>query len=411
MSQIFFFSYARGDRRDRGDRGDQDSYLDEFFKDLSTEVAAPTKFEAFDAEVSFRDTKDLPLMENWSTHIANALQSSAVLVCITSAKYFNSGFCGKEYYVFDQRRRQGRPAGAPPPPNILSIVWHPVKGGLPAFMRDTQLLPAGVSEDYLTKGLRYLMRFDRQKYERCVTGLAEAINKAEDRRPRVPPLAAIADFEEVPNQFAGGDWTDAADPAGWKRGPEVANFIFVAETNDDAPERLERHGDLPSEWRPYLPPEVTTIADYARLAKKKQFIFREIVVSGDLRRDLERAKGRLNLCVVVGSHKALLLDRFESVRVIESLWWDGTALLVPCDDPKLDEDALRRLLSAKFPMLAKLPREKNVVLPIRDSSNLTSVLEHLLCGMRTVIKGPEIDKREPKDEPPPSVDGSGGSGS
>lgn len=71
MSHIFFFSYARGD---------QDPYLDEFFNDRCVEVAGPTQFKPDDTHVAFRDTKDLPLMDNWRTHIEGALQSSAVLV-------------------------------------------------------------------------------------------------------------------------------------------------------------------------------------------------------------------------------------------------------------------------------------------------------------------------------------------
>lgn len=405
MSHIFFFSYARGDRRDRGDRGDQDSYLDEFFKDLCTEVAAPTKFESFDPEVSFRDTKDLPLMENWKTNILNALQSSAVMVCVTSEKYFNSTFCGKEYYIFDQRRRQGVAAGADPPGNVLSVVWHPVEGGLPEFMKDAQLVPDGVSDTYLKRGLRHLKRFDRAAYEMCVAGFATAIREKWRQHAKIKPLAQVEEFEDIPNQFSGGDWREAADPAGWKRGPEVANFIFVAETKDDAIGPAEKCGNQPSEWRPYLPPEITTILEFAKKAKKKQFLLREIPVSDGLAAELKRAKERLNLSLIVASHNALVLDRFQEIRHVEDLWWDGTALLIPCDDPTVDEATVRQSLQKTMPRLSVLSHEKNVVLPIRTHTELIAKIEGTLNAMCQAVKNPEIDKRESKDLPPPSVSG------
>src|SRR6185503_8178272 len=132
MPHIFFFSYSRKD---------QDPYLEDFYKNLSAEVAGPTPFEANDSRVSFRDTTEIPLMTDWQARIEDSLQTSSVLVCVTSVKYLNSEFCGKEYYVFDQRRRQGLPAGQSPPPTILPVIWWPV--GLPGMMKDVQQTPKG----------------------------------------------------------------------------------------------------------------------------------------------------------------------------------------------------------------------------------------------------------------------------
>ncbi len=132
MSHIVFFSYARENA---------DPYLEDFFKDLCGEIAPATPWASEDERISFRDKSNLRLMENWSTHIEDSLQSSAVLVCITSVAYFNKEFCGKEYYVFDQRRRQRLPEGKDPPPVILPVIWYPVDGGLPDFMNQPQQVP------------------------------------------------------------------------------------------------------------------------------------------------------------------------------------------------------------------------------------------------------------------------------
>src|ERR1035441_7286102 len=89
MSHIAFFSYARVNL---------DPYLVNFFHDLCAEIAPATIWAKEDDRISFYDKGNLRLMEHWKTHIDQALQSSAVLVCITSAAFFNSAFCGKEYY-------------------------------------------------------------------------------------------------------------------------------------------------------------------------------------------------------------------------------------------------------------------------------------------------------------------------
>src|SRR5438874_1656423 len=97
-SHIVFFSYARENL---------DPYLEDFFKDLSAAIAPATQWGAEDERISFRDKANLRLGENWKSHIEGALQSSTVLVCVTSVAYFSKEFCGKENYFFDQRRRQG----------------------------------------------------------------------------------------------------------------------------------------------------------------------------------------------------------------------------------------------------------------------------------------------------------------
>jgi hypothetical protein len=96
MSHVFFFSYARENL---------DKELKAFFEDLCTEVAPYTSWASEDPRISFRDGRDLPLMEQWEPAIMEAIQTSAVLVCVTSLAYFQKHFCGQEYWVFDQRRR------------------------------------------------------------------------------------------------------------------------------------------------------------------------------------------------------------------------------------------------------------------------------------------------------------------
>ena len=97
MAHVFFFNYAHENR---------DKQLEAFFEDLCAEVAPYTPWAADDLRISFRDGQNLALMQEWRPALLKALQTSAVLVAITSPAYFQKRFCGQEYYIFDQRRRQ-----------------------------------------------------------------------------------------------------------------------------------------------------------------------------------------------------------------------------------------------------------------------------------------------------------------
>src|SRR5687768_10172408 len=95
-SHVFFFSYAHENK---------DPQLEAFFEDLCGEVAPYTEWgDAQSPNVSFRDGKNLPLMEEWRPALLRAIQTSAVLVCVTSPAFFKKRFCGQEHYIFDLRR-------------------------------------------------------------------------------------------------------------------------------------------------------------------------------------------------------------------------------------------------------------------------------------------------------------------
>jgi hypothetical protein len=395
---IVFFSYARGDC---------DPYLDEFFKDVCAEIAPNVPFEAESEDLSFRDKKSLRLGENWQSHIEGALQSTSVLVCMTSVKYFNSEFCGKEYYFFDARRRQGLAPHQDPPAVILPVVWAPLASGLPAFMNELHQLPTGVRDSYRTGGLRRLKRQKPSEYDTCVISLADAIIEAWQKHPAIAPLPGHLDFAQIPNRFAGGDWEEAAGPNGWLPGPEVANFVFAAGLRDAIPAPQGRYGDRSTEWRPYLPPELTTIFEHVRNVTRDKFRFREIPVDGALAAELAAAKARKNLTIVVADPRFLTSPGFGPVRAIENVWWEGTAVVIPCDDTVARAGD------------ARLPADITVALPVISQSNTVSLvavdshqalqptLDLTLTQLRTAVTKAETDKKDKTDAPPADVRAAG----
>jgi hypothetical protein len=393
MSHLVFFSYARENL---------DPYLEDFFKDLCAEIAPLTQWGPEDENISFRDKNNLRLMEYWKTDIEGALQSSSVLVGITSVAYFNKEFCGREYYVFDQRRRQGVPQGSDPPPVILPVIWAPVSGGVPAYMNAQQQVPKGIADTYRNQGLRRLMRFEPAIYNQCVTAFADAIVDAW-RNYKIKPLPNVKDFHEIPNQFASGDWQEAADPSGWIPGPEVANFVFAAGSAQEFPQPVGRYGAKASEWRPYLPPEPDMIIDHAKKAAQS-FKFRELPVGKDLEEELKAAKDRKNLTLLLADLKCLTSLSFAQVSALEKVWWEGTALILPFDDPvlKWEDDNLRKVFSNAFPVISQL-QTPNVKAPIRSGTELRLALEMTLADLRSAVTRAETGKKEKSDEPPPGV--------
>lgn len=134
-------------------------------------------------------------------------------------------------------------------------------------------------------------------------------------------------------------------------------------------------------------------------------MFREI--RKDLSAELKAAKERLNLTIVLASHRALVLEKFKDVRPIEQLWWEGIAILIPCDQAHVDQALLRDFLKSAFPVLS-LAESPNIIGPIRSASQLVDTLNSTLLNMRSAVKSPEIEKKDPKDTPPSIVDANPG---
>ena len=173
-------------------------------KTFASRLRRYTPWAAEDLRISFRDGQNLPLMQEWQPALLKALQTSAVLVAVTSPAYFQKRFCGQEYYIFDQRRRQNLPPGTQPPGVILPIIWAPVQNGLPDCIDKVQWQKGSMHPLYESKGLRYLKKLEPTEYERCVIAFAEAIKNAWEAHKNIPELPNVAPFEDIPNTFAAG---------------------------------------------------------------------------------------------------------------------------------------------------------------------------------------------------------------
>ena len=128
---LFFFSYARKSVDRAGE-------LKRFYEDLREEVVQLTKIEEEvylkqdvsqspedDDDDAFFDTKTLEVGDDWRDKLLRGLQGSRCFVCFCSTKYFQAGYCGREFEFFRRRIESYALAnsGAPKPPLIIPVLW------------------------------------------------------------------------------------------------------------------------------------------------------------------------------------------------------------------------------------------------------------------------------------------------
>jgi FxsC-like protein len=394
MSHVFFFSYAHENL---------DKHLREFFEGLCEDVSPNTPWAAKDPRLSFRDKDNLPLMDQWKPSILDALQSSSVFVCITSTAYLQKPFCGQEYWIFDQRRRQSLPT----PKVILPVIWAPVQRRLPAFMNEIQWQQGEMPDIYFEKGLRYLKKLAPNEYEVCVAKFADAISRAYQNYPSIPPLSGVAPFENIPNAFAGGQWEEAAGPTGWVSGPGVANFVFAAALKHELPQPPGKYGSSAAEWRPYLPAAAKTISEIAKAAAKKHSLrYREILVNDQLSAELQGARIRKNLTLLLADARTLPFQQYRQVVTFDGETWEGSALLMPWDNVAgLWEDApLQSAVKTTFPIKSQL-KAPVFQAPISTENELERVLDVTLTDLLAAFTKVETEKKYKTDQGPASITG------
>jgi TIR domain-containing protein len=402
MRHIFFFSYSHFDR--------DDANLDEFFKDLCKEVARfYDGFSADDSRVSFRDREGIPLMEEWSPALRDALQTSSVLVCVTSPRYFGSRMCGQEYYLFDQRRRFQLEEGQRPAAIILPVIWTPDKKGRLEKIDKAQWEAGDMPSRYAKIGLLDLKRFARPEYDACVVAFAQAIRDACDSYPSIPQLPYIPSaFDDIPSYF--DDFGAAGAPG---LGPDFANFVYVAARQEEMPDSAESYGSRPAAWRPFLKSErlAKTISDIAKsVSETYPGSYRELPLGSNLKQELEQARKRRNLTLLVADARTLPLESYQAVRqfddVFEDDTWKGTAVLIPWQDKNGSWDQHQKTIDEFFPKRSKAnPPPFHPKLP--SCTEFERTLELTLTSLRSAVSNEENAKRDAKYRAPAQLVGPG----
>jgi len=208
MTCWFFMSYARADN----EQGDE-NLIREFYDDLSSAVSIRLLDPS--PPIAYLDQANLQPGDAWPDEIANALCSCSTFLPIMTARYFTREYCGKEWTIFDDRRRG---LGSPTPaPLIIPILWvPPVEGPLPDYATDVQATfdPMIVAEterrnikDYAQYGLYHVAKRKKtthmSAYDMIVQQLATRIIQVAKDHPLQPlARAALPSLKSGPNRLA-----------------------------------------------------------------------------------------------------------------------------------------------------------------------------------------------------------------
>ena len=321
----FFLSYARNDAQGN-------LWLNKFYKDLVRDVRSYAALPSTLAEkdIGFVDDTGLENGTQWPIELAEALQSSKVLVCLYSRSYFNSQWCGKEFQVFLDRVKAsvGR-GGAKLPPLIQPVLWDaPVD--LPRFQKivgdlSLQHGNAALGAAYARDGLAQLIRLGQaEEYERFLIGFRRVVVDVANAHP-LPPLGGLKPWSEVKSAFD-PEATPATTPTGGLPdavplptyfGPRVAWFVYVAGRDQSYAgirTRVDCYGDQGGAlWKPYLPPdtgsEVGIIAQ--KIVASRNMLRETLPVSKRLVEHLRQAEKTNTIVLLIVDPWSLKLGDFQ----------------------------------------------------------------------------------------------------
>src|SRR5271170_6503468 len=116
----FFLSYARTPKRDPTEKEDPDRWVYKLYRDLCDVILQLT--DARPEEAGFMDREN-KLGTEWSPELVNALQRCRVFVPLYSRRYFESSYCGKEWFAFARREVTTAARGGDVASAIVPALW------------------------------------------------------------------------------------------------------------------------------------------------------------------------------------------------------------------------------------------------------------------------------------------------
>jgi hypothetical protein len=347
----FFLSYARAD--------DSASYAQQFHEMLHE--ALRSRLGAGPEKVLGFIDQEMLLGSLWPVDLLHHLRQTATFIPLYSPTYFAREFCGREWYVMEQRIISHRNAhGGQAPNSIIPIVWEPVSlemraqfpfafclqslysfndapihepaspvPGLPVEIRP----PDEERATYERFGLLGLFRYGmRRAIAKVVDQVVEGIQRAISSERLETDLYPIPDLSNTINRFAIQALTPNS-PAGVRK----LHILIVAQTAPPAPIQgpyRDGGGDL---WQPYDGRDESAALLAQRVADQQKLVSTCQVVANNIASFLaaKRASNELVLVVIdpdtLGGvpHGPLFenhlhsLFNWTSVNVITYVLWDG----------------------------------------------------------------------------------------
>ncbi len=358
----FFLSYARTPKRDPADREDPDRWVYKLYRDLCDVILQLT--DARPEEAGFMDREN-KLGVEWSPELVGALERCRVFVPLYSRRYFESNYCGKEWFAFARREVTNRARGTDVVSAIVPALWTRMeRDSLPRVAQSVQFDHSVLGERYSTEGFYGIMKLQnyRTDYQRAVHRLAERIvavgdasvvytddDLAHDRRP--------PDFESFPSAFGPDSVPRMTD--------DQLQISVLAHDVSTLPagRASDYYGETPHTWSPYRPDYPQPVADYAVDLATKCLDCQPLVASFGEAGPGSGGNGRSvppGLCLVDAwvSLSDAHLERLSRLNEIEESW---VSVLVPWNskDKEMsaaEQDLRRKLYELLGRKLASVPR-------------------------------------------------------
>jgi hypothetical protein len=146
--------------------------------------------------------REIPIGVPWKVRLARYLANSRVFVPLLSPPFFQSDWCGKEWWVFRQREVVARPPLGQEEPAVVPIIWVPIADReMHSDFRSLQYDNLHLPSSYRTEGLFALQMRDRNDdaYRMSVNHIAKRISDVLKYTTIEP--GRIFDLDTVPNRF------------------------------------------------------------------------------------------------------------------------------------------------------------------------------------------------------------------
>jgi FxsC-like protein len=314
----FFLSYSRRDARERGKTENTwfSRFRDDLIRDVGREANLPSSVA--DDDVGFYDRQAIDVGARWNDVLADALQTSRVLVALYSPNYFNSPNCGKEFQIFRERVAAGQKAEkGQPPAYIVPVLWDPPGKllTLPESVSALQFDHASLGADYAEMGLMSLLRLKQYEsaYQQFLIAITGRIAKA--AKAKRLPRSETRPYEKIESAFhASATQLPAADVPAVK-GVKAAWLVYVAGAEADYQNvhpKPQGYGSTGGEWQPYFPGESLIGAIASNVASGKNLSPQPLTVTDKLVSHLQDAEDNNTMAVIIVDPWSIAIKSFET---------------------------------------------------------------------------------------------------
>jgi FxsC-like protein len=372
MAYSYFLSYARLDR-------DNDPFgcIPRFFEDLDREIRR--RLVIRQGLAGFFDREGIEPGDLWPEALGGALQSCRSLICLYSAAYFDSEYCGKEWSAFDLRLAKYRADGSPQgrsAPLILPVLFDPPQDlvPLPEGVADIQYDDADYPDVYRENGLRYLM-------VRQSPALATAYEDFKDALVRrllqlleehnLDPLDTLPEIKKVPSYFhhacAAAAVEGGQSPALSRgSGPRYADFVYVAASRDEISSiktNVEGYGEEGGlDWKPYWPDPAKEAGLLAQgVATNEGFRYQVLPLSENLEKQVAEAREKNRIVILLADAWTLCLERYRDIiRRYDGIdsWNSAVTVAWNTRDEETRKQQTRLAAGVRVAFIAKSRRDK-----------------------------------------------------